>query len=107
MVDRLADDHATARQLADGLRHVPGIVLDPPSPETNIVFWRLADPSLRVDAFISTLRKEKVRVMELGAGRIRAVTHYGITHDDVSRAISAIGRVVERSHPAVAGPACL
>jgi threonine aldolase len=107
MVDRLADDHATARQLADGLRGVPGVVLDSPSPETNIVFWRLADPSLRVDAFISTLQKENVRVMELGAGRIRAVTHYGITRDDVSRAISAIALVVERSRPAVAGPACL
>ena len=107
MVDRLAEDHDTARQLADGLRSVPGVVLDPPSPETNIVFWRLADPALGVDAFISTLREENVRVMELGAGRIRAVTHYGITRDDISRAIAAVGRAVERLRPAVAGSACL
>ena len=45
MVDRLADDHATARQLADGLRRVPGIELEQPAPPTNIVFWRLADPA--------------------------------------------------------------
>jgi hypothetical protein len=35
------------------------------------------------------------------------VTHYGITHDDIARAISAIARVAERLRSAVAGPACL
>jgi threonine aldolase len=86
---------------------MPGIVLDPPSTDTNIVFWRLADPALGVDAFISRLRAENVRVMELGAGRIRAVTHYGITGDDISAALAAVARAVERSRPAVAGPASL
>lgn len=105
MVDRLEEDHATAQQLADGLRRVPGIVLDPPSPETNIVFWRLADPELRVGAFISTLREEGLRVMELGAGRIRAVTHYGITTEDVLRATQSVARAIHRSRTSIAGPA--
>jgi threonine aldolase len=96
MIDRLAEDHATARQLADGLRRVPGLVLDPPRPETNIVFWRMADPELRVDTFISTLREEGVRVMAPGPGRIRAVTHYGISAEDVSRATASVARAIAR-----------
>jgi threonine aldolase len=96
MVDRLEDDHATALQLADGLRRVPGLVLDPPLPETNIVFWRLADPQTPVADFIAVLREEGVRVIELGAGRIRAVTHDGITPEDISHAIVAVARAIDR-----------
>jgi threonine aldolase len=68
MVDRLADDHATARQLADGLRRLPGVVLDrqhlkPTScsgvSPTRRCVWA---PSSR------RCRAENVRVMELGAG---------------------------------------
>ncbi len=107
MVDRLADDHATARQLADGLRRVPGIELEQPAPPTNIVFWRLAEPGARIDAFISALRDEGVRVMELGPGRIRAVTHYGITPDDVVHATAAVARAIDRSQsaPTASAPA--
>jgi threonine aldolase len=105
MIDRLEEDHATARLLADGLRSLPGIVLDPPVPDTNIVFWRLADPDLSAAAFTSILRDEGVRVMELGAGRIRAVTHYGITAEDVSRAAASVARALERARVSSAGPA--
>jgi threonine aldolase len=105
MIERLAEDHATARQLADGLARVPGITVDQPPPQTNIVFWRIADPSVRIDTFIGALREHGVRVMELGPGRIRAVTHYGITPDDVSRAIAAVTDAIERSRRAIDVPA--
>jgi threonine aldolase len=78
------------------LRQIPGIVLDPPAPDTNIVFWRLGDPALRAASFLAALRDEGVCAMELGKGRIRAVTHCGITPDDVSAAIRSIARVVDR-----------
>ena len=38
MVERLADDHRRARMLAEGLKEIPGIVLDPGTPYTNMVF---------------------------------------------------------------------
>lgn len=100
MVERLREDHATARQLADALHHVPGIALESPVPETNIVFFRLADPALRVDAFLAALRADGVRVLELGPGRLRAVTHYGITHEGIERAAAAIARAVDRTRAA-------
>ncbi len=93
MIDRLAEDHAHARLLAEGLASVPGLVLDPPLPETNIVFWRLADPGLAVPSFLAALRRYGVRVGELG-GRLRAVTHYGIGRADIATAVEAVREVL-------------
>ena len=43
MVERLAEDHANARRLAEGLSRIPGVVIDPDSIQTNIVIIELAD----------------------------------------------------------------
>lgn len=93
MIDRLAEDHRTARLLFDGLAAVPGIVRDPDPPETNIVFWSLADGPAAVAPFIDALAREGVAVGELGRGRIRAVTHYGISPEDIETAVGAVARV--------------
>jgi threonine aldolase len=90
MIGRLREDHANAAYLADGLSTIPGIVLETKCPQTNIVFWRLADPRTSVQAFILALEERGVRVMELGKGRIRAVTHFGITRENIASALQAI-----------------
>ena len=41
-VERLAEDHANARRLAEGLAEIPGIELDPATVETNIVWFDVA-----------------------------------------------------------------
>ena len=41
MVSRLGEDHARARNLALGLRSIPGVILDPGTPATNMVFFDL------------------------------------------------------------------
>ncbi|HSK77827.1 MAG TPA: low-specificity L-threonine aldolase [Thermoanaerobaculia bacterium] len=98
MIDRLAEDHANARRLADGLSSVPGLRLDPALPETNIVFWSLEeDLGLAVGTFLSTLERQGVRVLELGKGRLRAVPHFGITADQIDRAIDVIARAVRQA----------
>jgi threonine aldolase len=93
MVDRLAEDHRTARLLFDGLAEVPSILRDPEPPETNIVFWGLADGPSAAGPFIAALALEGVAVGELGYGRIRAVTHYGINPEDIEIAVGAVARV--------------
>jgi threonine aldolase len=105
MIERLAEDHFNARRLAEALAAVPGIRLDPEPPQTNIVFWSLEDPDLPVALFLRELEAEGVRVMELGRGRIRAVTHYGITTEDVERAAETIQRVTLRRSSMPAGSA--
>ena len=47
MVDRLAEDHANARRLAEGLAALPGVVLDPAQVQTNIVILELAPGAAR------------------------------------------------------------
>jgi len=95
MIERLAEDHANARRLAAGLASIAGLHLDPPG-ETNMVFWRL-QPGLSVPSFVAALELHGVRVLELGRGRLRAVTHYGIDAAAVDAAIEAVARVLR--HP--------
>jgi len=89
MVDRLAEDHRHARLLYEGLAGIEGIAVDPAPPETNIVFWTLAEPGLSATAFIAALEESGVAVGELG-NRIRAVTHWGITQTDIELAVEAV-----------------
>src|SRR5260370_32655523 len=97
MVDRVAEDHANARLLAQGLARVTGIEIDPEPPQTNIVFFRVAESSLSLNHFLAALENEGVRVSELGKGWIRAVTHYGVNQGDVKFAVAAVRRVLDNS----------
>ncbi|MYT68252.1 MULTISPECIES: GntG family PLP-dependent aldolase [unclassified Streptomyces] len=96
MTDRLVDDHAHARRLADGLATVPGLLLDPEPPRTNMVFFTV-DPEHTphtTESLIEAARVRGVRLAELGRGRVRAVTHRGVTAADVDRAVSVLGDVM-------------
>jgi threonine aldolase len=97
MIDRLAEDHAHARLLAAGLATLPGVILDPPLPETNIVFWRLAEAGPELPSFLAALEEHGVRVGKLGEGQLRAVTHYGIGQADVETAVAAVREVLAGS----------
>lgn len=80
MVDRMADDHANARKLANGLAEIDGITIDPESLHTNLVFFEIGHPDRA--AFARKLNERGV----LGGGpqkRWRYVTHYGITEEDI------------------------
>lgn len=105
MVDRLAEDHRNARLLYEGLAGIEGIAPDPEPPETNIVFWQLAETGLSTAAFVDALGDRGVAVGELGRGRIRAVTHFGITQGDIELAVEAAREVVAcRREPQDARP---
>jgi threonine aldolase len=94
MVDRLAEDHENARVLATGLAALPGLVVDPASLHTNIVIFRVA-PGLDGRAFVESARREGVWVIDMGGGRLRAVTHEGITAQDCRDAVAACGRALD------------
>lgn len=94
IVPRLHEDHATARRLAEGLARVPGIDLDPRPVQINMVFFRLADPHADLGEFIERVAAHGVRVAELGKGRVRCVTHLGITPADIDRAVDVMAKVL-------------
>ncbi|HSL21625.1 MAG TPA: low-specificity L-threonine aldolase [Vicinamibacterales bacterium] len=89
MVDRLAEDHATAQRLAADLAAIPGVDLDPPRVQTNIVIFTVPEGT-NVDAFVESARREGVLLGAVGGRRVRAVTHLGISADDCGRAAKAV-----------------
>lgn len=91
---RLGEDHETAKRLAAGLAGVRGVDLDPRPVQINMVFFRLSDPAVTVGTLIDRAAEHGVRLAELGRGRIRCVTHEGITAADVDRAVAVIDEVL-------------
>ena len=94
MVDRLADDHATARKLAEGLAEMPGVSIDPTQIHTNIVYFEVKREDLTVEELVKRLDDDGARMLPVGPGRIRAVTHYHITSDDIDYVLGVFGKVL-------------
>jgi threonine aldolase len=92
MVDRLAEDHANARRLAEGLQGLPGIDIDLSRVETNMVFGDCRPP-LTATAFIDRCREVGVLLDQASAYRWRMVTHRGVSVDDVDYAVENVRRL--------------
>jgi threonine aldolase len=104
MVGRLAEDHANARRLAAGLAGVRGITVDPRPVEINMVFFRLDGAPVTVEQLIARAAAAGVRLAELGTGRIRCVTHAGVSAEDVEHAIRVVDAIV--AAPSLGGDTC-
>jgi len=84
----LTGDNRRAHDLAVGLAGIPGIVLDPETVETNIVFFSLADTAPMDAAELATrLAAKGVLCHPLGRDSIRMVTHYHISDEDIARTV--------------------
>lgn len=99
MVERLCDDHAHARQLADGLTRIPGVVVKPEMVRTNMVFFELADgvPWTAEQVSVRLREEANVWVGTNGPRGFRAVTHYWIGSEDVKVFLGALHHVLARS----------
>ena len=94
MVDRLAEDHLHARRLAEGIAELPGITIDPAKVQTNIVIFELDHPTLAPAQLAALLAERGVWLFAIGGKRLRAVTNYHITGDDVDRAVEAFAAIL-------------
>ena len=83
-IDRLADDHALAKRLAEGLAGLPGMSVEP--PQTNIVFADLQGP--RAAGLMEHLKSRGV--LATGLYKLRFVTHLDVDAAGVDRAIAAV-----------------
>jgi threonine aldolase len=114
MIDRLAEDHANARRLAEAISAMDGIrspgdiaqpdggtgPLDPGRVRTNFVLFRVdRDRS----AFLEALRIRGVAMVAYPHGQIRAVTHHGIAATDIERVIDAVADALRETAPVTAG----
>jgi threonine aldolase len=90
MAPRLAEDHANAARLAQGLAAIDGIRLDATSVQTNIVYFDVALSGWSATQLSSALATAGVLVNATAGYRLRAVTNYHITATDVDRVVAAV-----------------
>jgi threonine aldolase len=114
MMERLAEDHANARRLAAGLAELDGVRspggiaqpdaygdrLDPTRIATNFVLFRVDRDRATV---LAALEARGVLLVPYAHGQIRAVTHDGITADDIDAVIAAVAEVLRDTAPSPAG----
>ena len=101
-VERLAEDHANARLLAEGLANIPGIAVDPERVQSNMVVFDIAGVQIDTLRFVAGLDSLGVRVAGVGGTSIRAVTSYEVSRADVEYALASVFEVVRESVPALA-----
>jgi threonine aldolase len=92
MVDRLAEDHSNARTLAEGLAELPGVTCDLSRVQTNLVYFDLEN--LSAQAFTDECAKRGLLSAPSGPARMRFVTHYGITAEDVQSTLKICEEVL-------------
>jgi threonine aldolase len=89
MVDRLAEDHANAKRLAQGLAGLPGVILEPDTVQTNLVIFEMRWDGLAPAQFTAKLAKQGIKMNPIEGRRIRAVTHNGIRARDIDTVLAA------------------
>jgi threonine aldolase len=92
MVDRLAEDHANARRLAEGLARLSRIRLDLGKVQTNIVIFQV-DRAGGAGDLVSGCLARKVKIHQIGPAAIRCVTHKDVDAEDVERALEAFREI--------------
>jgi threonine aldolase len=89
---RLAEDHRRAAALADGLRKPAlsrcAISVEIPDPVTNMVYWRME--GVDGDALLARLARRGVRMLHVGGGWLRAVTHLEITDESIEQTLDSV-----------------
>ena len=112
MIERLADDHANARRLAEKLAGIDGIVspggiaqptdgaLDPDRVRTNFVLFKVRRDRA---AFVEALRTRNVLMDEYPHGQVRAVTHHDIATADIDAIVAAVRSALEATGEPPAG----
>jgi len=95
MVDRLADDHANARTLAEGVARLPRIRLELATVQTNIVIF-FVDRADGVAELVQGCAARKVKVHGIGPTSIRCVTHKDVDAADIARTLDALREITAK-----------
>ena len=95
MTGRLVDDHARAKELANGLKQIPGLLLESDVPATNMVFLSLI-PEVEASTLevAKKLKKDGILAGVTGERTFRLVVHYWIDDAGVEKTIAAFREAV-------------
>ncbi len=93
-VERMDDDHANARRLAEGLGAIDGIKLVHDTVDTNLVFFDVSGTGKDAPDIAAALKEKGVLMGAQGKTRFRAVTHLDVSSEDIETALKAMNEVV-------------
>jgi len=93
MTDRLVEDHARARRLAEGLAEMPELAVAP--AESNILFFELVAGSKSPGEVVDGLAERGVLILGRDMRRFRVVTHYWIGDEDIEAVLQAMAEVLQ------------
>lgn len=94
-VNRLKEDHANARLLAEGLKKVPGIFIDRKQVQTNMVMIYVRHSRYDSVSLSEEIRKRGLAANAVDRERIRAVTHLDITRDQILEAVDIFTEILK------------
>jgi threonine aldolase len=94
MVDRIREDHDNAARLAQGIARIDGLSIDLARVRTNIVYFDVTRKGLTGEELAQQLGARGIRALSVAPARLRAVTHYGITAEDIDQALSVLAEVM-------------
>lgn len=94
-VERLEEDHALARELAQGLRDLSGVRAR--DPETNIVFIDLEPGAPSADNLLNFLKNRRILMTAFSRARLRAVTHLDVDPRGIARTLAALAEALEQT----------
>ena len=92
-VERLPEDHANARKLADAVAQMPHVEMEPAGTDSNLVFFTLV--GIDGTEFRARLKEEGVLCSGTTPQRVRMVCHLDVSSQDIDVAITKIARVLE------------
>jgi len=97
MIDRIQEDHDNARRLAQGLAAIDGLSIDLGRVQTNIVYFDLIRQTPYAEELAAKLGSRGLRILSVGPNRLRAVTHFGVSAQDIDRALSILADTLKSS----------
>ncbi len=100
MIERLAEDHANARTLAEGLVSIKGLGVDLDGVQTNMVMARVDGLGLAAPEFSKRLAAKGVLANAVDAKKVRFVTHKDVTAADIKKALGVIAELAREVRPA-------
>lgn len=95
-IDRLVEDHANAQRLAEGIRGVSPLRLEPETFDTNLVYFQVDPAWGTAQEFVAAMKERGLLMYAPQRTVVRAVTHLDVTSNDVDQAI-VIMKAVARS----------
>jgi len=96
MVDRLDQDHANARYMADQLETVEGLKVHRDRLDINMVFFDLPETTINEDVLVESLLKKNIKVNGTEENEYRFVTNHGVNKEDVDRLITTMKEIIKR-----------